>query len=162
MADVAVRWEESSLALERLGLRRIVIRSGVVLTAKEGILTRFLLPIRLFAGGPMGSGKQGVSWIHVRDEARAMRFLLENPSAHGVYNLTAPQPVSNAEFCKAIARVIRRPYWMPAPAFALRLALGEMSTLILDGQYVLPSRLMAEGFQFKFPQLTGALTDLLG
>ena len=162
MADVVVRWEASSQPLESLGLRRIILRSGVVLHPREGILPRFLLPIRLFAGGPMGSGRQGVSWIHIQDEVRAMRFLLEDPAAQGIYNLSAPTPVSNAEFCRAVARTIGRPYWIPAPAFALRLLLGEMSALVLDGQYVLPARLSAAGFQFLYPQLEGALKDLLG
>jgi uncharacterized protein (TIGR01777 family) len=162
MADVVVRWEASSQPLESLGLRRIILRSGVVLHPREGILPRFLLPIRLFAGGPMGSGRQGVSWIHIQDEVRAMRFLLEDSTAQGVYNLSAPTPVSNAEFCRAVARTIGRPYWIPAPAFALRLLLGEMSALVLDGQYVLPTRLSAAGFQFLHPQLNGALKDLLG
>lgn len=162
MARVTVQWEASTRVVEDLGLRRVIIRSGLVLHPSEGILPRFLLPVRLFAGGPMGSGKQGISWIHIRDQVRAMRFLIENPSSHGAYNLSGPAPVSNAEFGKALARVVRRPYWIPAPAFALRLLLGEMSTLLLEGQFVLPQRLTAEGFQFLFPQLDSALQDLLG
>jgi uncharacterized protein (TIGR01777 family) len=162
MAGVTVKWEESTQALESLGLRQIIIRSGLVLQANEGILPRFLLPIRLFAGGPMGSGKQGISWIHILDEARAMRFLLENSASHGAYNLTGPAPVSNAAFGKAVARAVKRPYWIPAPGFALRLLLGEMSSLLLDGQFVLPERLSAAGFTFVYPRLDAALQDLLG
>lgn len=162
MAGVTVQWEKSTQSVESLGLCQIVIRSGLVLHPQEGILPRFLLPIRLFAGGPMGSGKQGISWIHIRDEVRAMRFLLENPSSQGAYNLSGPRPVSNAEFGKALARAARRPFWIPAPGFVLRLMLGEMSSLLLDGQYVLPARLTAEGFNFLYPQLDAALKDLLG
>jgi uncharacterized protein (TIGR01777 family) len=160
LARTAVKWEESSLAVEALGVRRIVIRTGLVLDPHDGILRRFMLPFQLFCGGPMGSGHQVVSWIHIRDLVQAMRFLLENPDAHGVYNLCAPGPVTNAEFGKEIARALRRPYWLPAPAFALRMALGEMSTLVLDGQRALPNRLLAEGYAFTYSGLRIALDNL--
>ena len=161
MAQVTVRWEESTAVVETQNIRRIVIRTGLVLDAKEGILPRFLLPVRLFAGGPMGSGRQGISWIHLQDQVRAMQYLLEHSAAQGVYNLTAPGAVSNAEFGRAIARTLHRPFWIPAPAFALRLVLGEMSSLVLDGQYVRAARLEAEGFQFSYPDVDSALKDLL-
>jgi len=161
MPDVVERWEAASQAMEDLGLRRIVMRSGLVLDPNEGVLPRLMLPFRLFAGGALGNGKQGVSWIHRTDQARAMRFLLENPNARGVYNFTAPGAVSNAQFGKLLARVMQRPYWMPAPAFALKLVLGEMSALLLEGQFVHPGRLLSEGYSFAFPQLEGALKDLL-
>ena len=162
MAQVTTQWEESTRAVEERNIRRVIMRSGLVLHPKEGILPSFLLPFRLFAGGPMGSGRQGVSWIHILDEARAMRFVIERESSQGIYNFVSPNPVSNANFGRALAKAIGRPYWMPAPAFALRLALGEMSTLILDGQFVRPERLLGEGFSFSFPDLPGALKDLLG
>jgi len=161
LAQVAVRWEESTASVDRSGVRRIIIRTGVVLDRQEGILPRFLLPVRLFAGGPMGSGRQGISWIHLCDQARAMRFLLEHPSSQGVYNLTAPEAVSNADFGRAIARTLHRPYWIPVPSFALRMVLGEMSSLVLDGQFVRAARLQEAGFQFLFADVYSALKDLL-
>jgi uncharacterized protein (TIGR01777 family) len=160
LAGVAKQWEASTQAVEAFGVRRIVIRTGVVLDARAGILGRFVLPFKLFCGGPMGSGRQMISWIHIQDQAQAMRFLLEKDVC-GVFNLCAPQAVSNAEFGKEIAHALDRPYWLPAPGFALRLALGELSTLVLDGQQVVPARLRQAGYSFVYPQLAAALADLL-
>lgn len=161
LASVAEQWENASQGVEAYGVRRIVIRIGVVLDRTEGILPRFLLPFRLFAGGPIGSGRQVISWIHLADQVAAMRFLLENEESNGAYNLCSPFAVSNAEFGKELARLLKRPYWLPVPGFALRLILGEMSTLVLDGQRVVPARLTAEGFTFRFSRLRTALEDLL-
>lgn len=159
--EVCKQWEASTETVEAMGVRRVVIRTSVVLSAHEGALARMLLPFRLFAGGPLGNGKQGFSWIHPADEVAAIRFLLENEAAHGVFNLSAPHPLSNADFGRIIAKVTQRPYWLPAPAFALRLLLGEMSTLVLDGQFVLPKRLLELGFRFRFERAEEALSDLL-
>jgi uncharacterized protein len=161
MAQLTIQWEESTWGVESRGIRRVIVRSGLVLDPHEGILTRFLLPTRLFAGGPMGTGRQGISWIHILDQARAMRFLLERETSRGVYNLVSPNPVSNAEFGRALAKAVGRPYWIPVPGFALRLILGEMSTLVLDGQFVRPARLVEAGFSFSFPELLGAFQNLL-
>jgi uncharacterized protein len=161
IASVALDWEGATQPVEELGVRRVVTRSGIVLTPDGGALTRFLLPWRAFLGGPLGSGRQWYSWIHMRDQVEAMTFLLENEAASGVYNLTTPQPVTNAEFGRTLAEVMRRPYWLPVPAFGLRLLLGEMSTLVLDGQRVLPERLQALGYPFVFPSLRPALADLV-
>lgn len=160
LARVAVDWENSTRAVEDLGVRRVVARTGLVLAPRGGILERFLLPMRLFAGGPLGSGRQWVSWIHMRDQVAALRFLIDTPAAAGAYNLTAPQPATNADFIRALARAVHRPYWLPAPAFALKMVLGEMSTLVLDGQKVLPARLLAEGYRFQFSELRSAFEDL--
>jgi hypothetical protein len=118
------------------------------------------LPVRLFAGGPLGNGQQGVSWIHVLDEIRAIRFLIDNDQARGVFNLSAPQPISSAEFIRSLAKELGRPYWVPAPALALKLMLGEMSTLLLDGQYALPQRLLDLGFVFRFERAEQAFQAL--
>ncbi len=160
-AQVCKQWEASTQAVEVLGVRRAVIRTSVVLSAQEGALPRLLLPFKLFAGGPLGNGRQGFSWIHPTDEINAIRFLLENENAQGVFNLSAPQPLSNADFGRIIAKMMQRPYWLPVPAFALRLLLGGMSTLVLDGQFVLPKRLLELGFRFRFERAEEALSDLL-
>jgi uncharacterized protein (TIGR01777 family) len=160
LAELCKAWEASTQQVEKLGVRRAIIRSGIVLSAKDGILALMLLPVRLFLGGPLGSGLQGIPWIHIKDEVDAIRFLLENKNARGPYNLTSPVPISNADFMHALARKMQRPYWLRVPAFALRLVLGEMSTLILDGAYLLPARLQELGFQFQFSNLEAALADL--
>jgi uncharacterized protein (TIGR01777 family) len=161
LARLCQAWEDSTAPVESLGVRRVIVRSAIVLSARDGILPLMLLPVRLFAGGPLGTGRQGLAWIHLSDEVAAIRFLLENPAARGPYNLTAPQPLSSAEFTRTAAKVLRRPYWLPAPAFALRLALGEMATLVLDGLYLRPARLQELGFTFRFASLESALRDLL-
>lgn len=161
LASVTVDWEASTQPVEELGVRRVITRTGIVLTPEGGALARFLWPWRMYAGGPMGSGKQWYSWIHIHDQVEAIRFLLENPASSGVYNLTAPEPVTNAAFGKTLAEVLRRPFWLPVPAFGLKLLLGEMSTMVLDGQRALPERLLAEGFVFRFTDLKAALEDLL-
>ena len=162
LARVCVDWENSTKEAEDFGIRRIIIRTGLVLSKGGGVLARILLPFRLFAGGPIGSGKQWYSWIHIRDEVEAIRFLVESESASGAYNLTAPNPLTNAEFGRQAAKALHRPYWLSAPAAALRLALGEMSTLVLDGQKVLPKRLVEAGFQFNYTNLDSALQELVG
>jgi uncharacterized protein len=121
-----------------------------------------MFPVRSFVGGPLGSGRQGLPWIHLEDEVAAIHFLLENRNASGPFNLCAPNPVSSAEFLRVLAKTLHRPYWLPIPAFALRLFLGEMSTLLLDGMILLPGRLQESGFTFRFATVEAALGDLLG
>ena len=161
LAEVCKAWEASSLPVEALGVRHIIIRTGVVLSKDGGALQRMMLPFGLFAGGPLGNGRQGLPWIHPADEVAGIRFLLENEKAQGVFNLSAPNPLSNANFGQVLAKVMRRPYWLPVPAFALRLLLGEISTLVLEGQYMLPTRLQEHGFRFLFETAEAALRDLL-
>ncbi len=161
MADICKKWEASSEEVESLGIRRIVIRTGVVLSKKAGALNRMLIPFNFFIGGPIGSGKQMISWIHPSDEVSAIQFLLENEKAKGVFNLTAPCPISNAELGKNLAKVTQRPYWLPVPAIGLRILLGEMSTLVLDGLNVTPERLINAGFSFKFEKIEDALINLM-
>jgi uncharacterized protein (TIGR01777 family) len=161
LAGVAKVWEESTKPVEELGIRRVIIRSGIVLDPNQGALPRLLKPFRLFAGGPLGSGAQWMPWIHLQDEVGAIIHLLKDSRSSGVYNLCAPEPVRNADFGKAVSRVLKSPYWIPVPAFVLRLLLGEMSTLVLDGQRAVPLRLMNNGYQFKFEKVDKALLDLL-
>lgn len=161
LSSLGKEWEVSSVAMENTSCRRVLIRTGVVLDTSQGVLPQLMLPFKMMVGGPIGSGKQILSWIHIEDEVKAIMYLIEKTDSSGVYNLTAPRPVSNAEMGKAISRITHLPYWMPVPGFALKMVLGEMSTLVLDGQKVLPARLLNEGFQFKFPDIELALTDLL-
>ncbi len=142
-------------------MRRAIIRTGIVLSTRGGALPRMLLPFRLFVGGPLGSGRQGFPWIHLADEVGAIRFLIERETARGPFNLAAPQPPSNAEFSRALGRALGRPALLPAPAPVLRLLLGEMATVLVEGQRAVPARLLREGYQFLFPDLDAALRDLL-
>lgn len=155
-------WEAASESVESRGVRRAIARTGVVLARDGGALPRMVLPFKLFAGGPAGSGRQWLPWIHLRDEVAALRFLVENDAASGPFNLTAPEPVTNRQLSKALGRVLGRPSFMPAPGFALRLALGEMSALVLEGQRALPSRLEELDFSFQFSDIEAALQDLYG
>ena len=161
LAQVCVPWETSTEEVERLGVRRAIIRTGIVLSRDGGALPQMMLPFRLFAGGPLGSGRQGFPWIHLADEVSAIRWLIEREDASGPFNLAAPETLTNAEFGRVLGRVMRRPSFMPTPGFALRLVLGELSTLLLDGQRQVPQRLLDLGFTFRFPTAEAALRDLL-
>jgi uncharacterized protein (TIGR01777 family) len=161
LARVAIEWEQSTAPLEEMGVRRPIIRTGVVLSQDGGALPRLLLPFRFYAGGPMGGGHQYLPWIHIADEVAAIRFLLENDKATGPFNLAAPHPLTNAEFSRVLGDVLGKPARIPAPSFAMRLAFGEMSTVLLDGQRAIPRRLMDLGFDFRFPDVEVALRDLL-
>jgi uncharacterized protein len=161
LAELCKAWEASTEPVESLGVRRVIIRTAIVLSAWEGILPIMLLPVKAFVGGPLGGGRQGLPWIHLDDEVAAIRFLLENQSASGAYNLTSTVPISSAQFTRAAAKTLHRPYWLPVPAFAMRWVLGEMSTLVLDGMYLQPKRLQELGFSFRFRDVETALRDLL-
>lgn len=163
LANVVVDWEKAALPLKALeNVRTCFLRTGIVLSTEEGVLPIMALPVRLFLGGMIGSGKQGVSWIHIDDAVGGYLCLLDADSANGVYNLCAPEPVSNERFIKEIGGALKRPVYMPTPAIAMRALLGEMSDLLLKGQYALPKRLLDEGYKFKFGKLTPAMKDLFG
>jgi len=162
LAHVCFDWEASTAAVERLGVRRVVIRTGVMLANEGGAWPKIVLPFKLFAGGPMGNGKQYWSWIHLEDEIRAILFLLQNEDAHGVFNLTAPEPLPNRVFAAELGRVMGRPAFFPAPSLALKLAFGEMSTVLLDGQRVVPHKLLELGFTFTYPTAQAAFDELVG
>ncbi len=161
MSRICQQWEPATAPVEQAGVRRVVVRSGVVLSRQGGAFPRMIMPFNFFAGGPLGSGKQWISWIHVRDEVAGLRFLMDNPNASGVYNLTSPYPLKNVDFERAIGRVMRRPAIIPTPAFAIRLLFGEMAITVLEGQRVAPERLEKEGFVFNYPRIEEALRDLL-
>jgi uncharacterized protein (TIGR01777 family) len=157
LARLTCDWEASTQPVEELGLRRVVARLAVVLAASGGMLPRLALPVRLGLGGPIGGGRQAMPWIHEADAVGAMRFLIENPAARGPFNLVAPHRITNAEFLRLLARALRRPFWLPVPSFLLRLTLGEMSVLVLEGRPVWPKRLLELGYHFRFERLEEAL-----
>lgn len=162
LADVCIQWEQSTKAVEAQGVRRAVIRTGIVLSAEGGALPKMLLPFKVFAGGKLGSGQQYFPWIHMADEVAAIRFLIDNAQASGPFNLAAPNPPTNADFVKAVGQAMGRPSVMPAPGFALKAAFGEMSTVLLDGQRAEPQRLLSLGYRFRFTDPVAALKDVLG
>lgn len=165
LAEVCREWEDAGGAARKLGIETASLRIGVVLSPKGGALATMLPPFRLGAGGRLGSGRQWMPWIHLTDVAAAMVHLLEAPrgSLDPIYNLTAPCPVTNAAFTGALGHALRRPTIFPAPAFAMRLAFGEMAdALLLSGQRVVPRRLLGAGFRFDYPEIEPALADLLG
>ncbi|PKO06612.1 MAG: TIGR01777 family protein [Chloroflexi bacterium HGW-Chloroflexi-3] len=159
-ADVVHKWENSSEVLDSAGIRRVIIRMGIVLDAKSGALPLMVLPFKMFVGGPLGSGRQYVSWIHLQDNVRAIDFVMRNNKLSGVVNLTAPTSYTNKDFGKIIGKVLRRPYWFQVPAFGLKLVLGEKSELVFEGQNVYPGKLMEHGFQFIYPELESALINI--
>lgn len=161
LSQVCLDWEASTASVEKLGVRRAVIRTGVVLSMQSGALPKMVLPFRLFIGGPIGSGKQGFPWIHIKDEVAAIEYLIDHPLAEGAFNLAAPQPVNNLQFARAIGNALKRPSIFPVPAFILKLVLGEMSTILLDGQFAQPERLLEHAFEFSFTDAESALRDLL-
>jgi uncharacterized protein (TIGR01777 family) len=162
LARLSVDWEAASAAVEPLGVRRPVVRTGLVLSRRGGALVPLRRAFRAFAGGPLGDGRQWTPWIHEADEVGAIRFLLESPAATGPFDLVAPEPVRNGDFSRAVGRALGRPSWLPAPRPAVRLLLGELADALLAGQRAVPSRLQAIGFRFRFPSLDAALADLLG
>jgi len=161
LAEVCVAWEASTAAVEQAGVRRPIIRQGVVLSRDAVVLKRLTLPFSFFAGGTIGSGKQWLSWIHMADEVAAIRLLLETPSASGPFNLTAPEAVRFDALARTLGRVMGRPSFIPAPAFAVRAAFGEMGSMVLEGQRAVPARLLEMGFTFTYPKIEPALRDLL-
>ena len=159
-SKVCQDWEESSTAVEALGVRHAIARLGLHLTMEGGFLPRLALPIRMFVGGRLGSGRQYYPWIHIADTVGALRFLIENEGMNGVFNITAPEPATNAEFTKALAHTMRRPCWFPVPGFAFQMVFGEMADVVLCGQRALPGRLQSEGYVFRYPKLDEALQDI--
>ena len=161
LAQLTVQWEAATQPVEDLGVRRIVVRTAVVLAKKGGLFPLMALPVRLFFGGKFGSGEQATPWIHLADQIGALRFLLGSRDAHGPYNLISPELTSNAAFMRTVSKVLRRPYWFHLPAFLLRIPLGEMSVLLTEGRFAQPKRLIELGFQFRFGSLEHAMEDLL-
>jgi uncharacterized protein (TIGR01777 family) len=161
MAQVCVAWEAAARAAEPAGVRVAVIRTGVVLDKAGGALKQLLTPFKLGVGGPVGSGKQYMSWIHHADEVGILLLALDRPEARGPLNATAPEPVTNKQFGKALGAALGRPAVVPTPAFGLRLLLGEVAGLVTTGQRVLPKRAVALGYRFQYPEIGPALRQLV-
>jgi uncharacterized protein len=162
LADLCVRWEAEATKAEKYGVRVVLPRTGIVLARDGGALQRMLLPFRLFAGGPLGSGNQWFPWIHIEDEINAMVYALENSAIAGPVNFAAPESVTMKQFCSALAKAMHRPSWAQVPAFVLRTILGEMAdALVLGGQKVVPKKLTESGFEFKSGRLESALKSIV-
>jgi uncharacterized protein (TIGR01777 family) len=162
LARLCVEWEQAARGAEGQGARLALVRIGVVLGKESGALSKLLTPFRMGVGGPVGSGRQWMSWIHQDDLAGLFVFLLENAAAAGPVNGTAPQPVTNRDFSRALGRALHRPAFLPTPRFGLRLLLGEVADVVATGQRVLPKRALELGYGFRFPTIDEALKDLLG
>lgn len=164
LGEVCTEWEDAAGGAREAGIETVSMRIGVVLSPQGGALATMLPPFRMGVGGRVGSGRQWMPWIHLDDVAAAMVHLLEAPagSLEPVYNLTAPNPVTNADFTSALGKALRRPTILPVPGFGMQLAYGEMAgALLLSGQRVVPRRLLASGFEFGHPEIEPALMDLL-
>ena len=162
LAELCQQWESEARRATESGVRVVLVRSGFILSTEGGALPRMLPPFKMGVGGPLGSGKQWMSWIHIKDEVDAILYAIEKEGMEGPLNLTAPNPVTNADFTSALALALRRPAFFRVPGFVLRLMFGEMAeTLLLSGQRVLPSNLQKGGYRFSFSELSKALDDLL-
>jgi len=161
LADVCVEWEREALAAERLGVRVVTARTGIVLGAGGGALAKMLTPFKLGGGGPLGNGRQWMPWIHVADLARLYMHAAETASVHGPMNSVAPHPVRNSEFTKALARQLHRPAFLPAPYFGLRLLFGEFAKVLFASQRVIPQVALDTGFVFQYPEIAAALREIL-
>lgn len=160
LATTCFKWEKTTSAVKEMGVRQAILRTGLVLMTESGPLPRLLIQFKLFGGGPFGGGDQWWPWIHIQDEVRAIRFLLEKDDADGPYNLTAPNPVTNKTFSKILGKVLNRPAFWPIPRFAMKLLVGEIATTVLDGQRAVPKRLLEAGFEFQYTDLERALRQI--
>lgn len=184
LADVSKKWEAAAAPAAEM-VRLVIVRTGIVLTTKDGALDRLVAPVNfiteltlgdgveetispalqplnfLTGGGVLGSGKQWMPWIHLEDEVNAILYLMKNKSSSGVYNLAAPDIVQNKEFVRTLSKVLGRPSLIPIPGFAIKLLVGEMATLVLDGTRISSEKLVNDGFEFEYPKLTRALKDVI-
>jgi uncharacterized protein (TIGR01777 family) len=161
LALLARDWEAEAREAEKKGCRVVITRFGIVLGEKGGALGQMIPLFRKYLGGPLGSGRQWFSWIHIEDLTRAFLFLLEHPELSGPVNFTAPNPLRNKELAQGLGRILGRPAFLPAPGFLLRMVLGEFGSILLEGQRVLPRKLLQAGFQFSYPEIDGALRQVI-
>jgi len=160
-SELCAAWENAARVAEQSGVRVCLLRTGLVLSKRGGLLGRMLLPFKLALGARLGDGKQWMSWVHIDDYVAMVLRLLNDSSLNGAFNMTAPASVTNVEFTRTLAQTLHRPALFVAPSFVLKLAMGERACLLLEGQRVLPKRLESSNFQFAHPLLAGALQDLL-
>jgi uncharacterized protein (TIGR01777 family) len=160
LSDTVMQWENKAGKASELGIRTIFCRFGIILNKHQGALPKIAFPYKTFIGGNIGHGRQWMSWIHLEDVVKGIIFIIENPEIQGPVNFTAPHPVPMMEFGQTLGLVLHRPNWLPVPGFALRLLLGEMSALVLEGQKVLPKKLLENGYHFKYPNLEEALKNI--
>jgi uncharacterized protein len=162
LAEVCTEWETAAQAVTASGTRLVILRMGIVLGENGGALGKMLAPFSAFVGGPIGSGKQWFSWIHRDDVVKLIITAITDNQMQGVYNATAPNPVTMQDFAHTLGTVMSRPSWLPVPNFALEAMLGEGAIVVLQGQQVIPTHPLAQGFNFQYPQLQPALTAILG
>ncbi|MEG3991549.1 TIGR01777 family oxidoreductase [Microcoleus sp. S28C3] len=160
LAAVCKDWEAAAQPAKNAGTRLAIVRLGIVL-GMGGALAKMLPPFKLFAGGPIGTGKQWFSWIHREDVVDLILYALQNSQVQGVLNATAPNPVRMNELCQTLGEVLQRPSWLPVPSFALEMLLGDGAKVVLEGQKVLPKQTLASGFQYQYPTLKLALEEIL-
>lgn len=160
LAQVCQSWESEATKVKESGVRLVILRNGIVL-GMGGALAKMLTPFRMFAGGPLGSGRQWFSWIHREDLVNLILRALTQPDMAGVFNATAPNPVRMSEFCQALGEILHRPSWLPVPNFALEMLLGDAAQVVLEGQQVLPKRTQACGFEYQYPTIKQALAEIL-
>ena len=162
LAHLCVEWEAEAQHAEARGCRVVMLRTGVVLEKSGGALPQMMRPFRLFAGGPLGSGRQYVPWVHRLDWIEMVRWIVDTPGVAGPVNVTAPHPVTNAVFTRALGRAMHRPAFLPAPTFAIRMAIGEMADAILASQRALPGVPLAHGYHFRYPEIDIAFRGIFG
>lgn len=161
LADVCRQWEEEAAKAGELGVRTVSIRTGVVLSVKDGALNKMLLPFKLFAGGPLGNGRQWFPWIHIDDIAGIYMHAIENTGMRGIYNGAAPKPVRMKEFAKTLGEVLHRPSLFPVPEFVIKIVLGEGAGVAMASQRVNADKIVSAGYKFSFPEIKGALVDVI-
>lgn len=161
LAQIAVEWEREALKARDKGAGVVITRFGIVLGEKGGALGQMIPFFKKYIGGPIGSGKQWFSWVHIKDLAEAFTFLLKHPEISGPVNVCSPNPVRNKELAKALGKALRKPSFMPAPGFMVKLVLGEFGSVILEGQRVIPKRLLESGFIFQYPDIDKALQHIV-
>jgi len=162
LAQVCVDWEDAANKGTEKGARVVITRFGIVLDKPGGALGQMIPAFRKFVGGPLGSGKQWFSWVHMEDLLRAFMFVFDNKDIHGPVNLCSPHPVRNKDLAKALGKVLSRPSFLKTPAFTLRLVLGEFGYILLEGQKAMPAKLLKHGFRFRYPEIMGALEEAVG
>jgi len=162
LARIAKEWEGEALKARDKGARVVITRFGIVMGEKGGALSQMIPLFKKYIGGPIGSGKQWFSWVHIKDLAEAFAFLLKHPEISGPVNVCSPNPVRNKDLAKALGKALHRPSFMPAPGFMIKLVLGEFGSVILEGQRVIPKKLLKNGFVFQYPSIEKALQGIVG